>query len=64
MKYPSSLVCALSSDATRVAAVYEDRSMVVWDARDPKKKPIRATQAHSGGITDLQLLPTSPSGGK
>lgn len=54
LMYPDALAVQLSSDSQRLSIVYTDRSMLIWDLRNPKKAGfIRAFLAHCACVSLL-----------
>ena len=54
--YPPTLALSLFPDLTKLVALYADRSLVVWDIRQPKERPIgvlRSFVGHGGCIWDV-----------
>eukprot|EP00761_Pharyngomonas_kirbyi_P000005 gb/GECH01000005.1/.p1 GENE.gb/GECH01000005.1/~~gb/GECH01000005.1/.p1 ORF type:complete len:1562 (+),score=403.91 gb/GECH01000005.1/:1-4686(+) len=57
------IACKLTSDSSKLIAVYSDRSIYVWDVSDPKRfMKYRSAMSHSGCIWDIQVLPRTALG--
>ncbi|PNH12931.1 Mitogen-activated protein kinase-binding protein 1 [Tetrabaena socialis] len=56
--FPDALRCGFDSSGERLTVVYSDRSLLVWDVRDPGKAlRARSILSHSGIIWGLALVP-------
>ena len=57
--YPPTLALSLFPDLSKVVCFYADRSLVVWDARQPKERPIgvvRSFLSHAGCVWDVAVV--------
>ncbi len=56
--YPDAICCKLSADNMKVACVYSDRSLFVWDIKNIKKiGKYRSFLSHSACVWDIDVFP-------
>ena len=56
--YPDTIACKLNEDGSKLVSVYSNRSLFIWDIKEPAKIPkYRSFLAHSGCIWDIALPP-------
>ena len=63
--YPPTLSLSLFPDLSKLVAFYADRSLVVWDIRQPKERPIgvlRSFVGHGGCIWDVTSVERRKAG--
>ena len=58
---PDAVACSFDSGGDRLAVMYGDRSLVLWDVSNPNKVArLRCLLSHSGGIWAAALTPPVP----
>ena len=58
VRYPAALGCRMSPSGNRVACVYADRGLFIWDVTDPLCiGKYRSFLAHSACVWDIQRIP-------
>lgn len=61
--YPDSVCCQLSADSSKLTCVYSDRSLFIWDIKNPKKVgKYRSFLGHSGCVWDVDVCPDTLPG--
>ncbi|GLC59459.1 hypothetical protein PLESTB_001489800 [Pleodorina starrii] len=56
--FPDAVGCAFDSSGERLTVVYADRSLMVWDVRNPAKVTrMRSVLSHSGVVWSAALIP-------